>query len=699
MSLRARRRKLLALGLAAGAFAVVLALSFSPGIEHVLPWLREHWLNAVAVTALGTMLLTAATLGVPFMVRRLDRTNRQAADRAARERESMLQRVRYKWITQVLAPSLADAAQLALGLQRRPDALHLGGRVIRRPGQPPAPVPDGTSITEIFGEVSGGLLILGTPGAGKTTLLLRLADGLLHGADRDPGRPIPVVFNLASWAAEGQPLATWLAEELATSYTVPRRTASAWVAQDALALLLDGLDEVVEGRRDACAEAINVYRRDHGLVPIAVCSRTEEFEDLAVSLGLDEAVELLPPTDAQIDHYLSHLEATGTTLGDVRATLATDQDLQELLRSPLMLHVITLAYHGQPAPALHEPGSVEQRSKRLWQAYIERMFEQRPLDPECGYTPQRAAEWLGWLALRMQDRDQAEFRLGRLDSKWVPAASGQNDPPYRDWLEDIAYNAVQLDDVLQVSWKGLVGGLCLGLVLFTCWGMLLELIAWLFSRARLPLLSWLPVFTPAWLGSGLAVALALGVVGGLGLGLYEGLNADLDKEPTSPSEGVRRATKYGLVAGLTTGLAAGLGTGLATGIAFGLATGLCAGLAVGMVAALVAGLICGGAASLHHYVIRTQLTRAGVAPRQYESFLEAMAERLLLRRSGSAYLFIHRLLREYLAARLNDKDHDNGLVSEQHKPLRRVWRLHFLRRRWSHRKHAARGLRLWRLFK
>ena len=58
----------------------------------------------------------------------------------------------------------------------------------------------------------------------------------------------------------------------------------------------------------------------------------------------------------------------------------------------------------------------------------------------------------------------------------------------------------------------------------------------------------------------------------------------------------------------------------------------------------------GGAACLQHYTVRALLVRQGMAPWQYGSFLEAMAQRLLLRRSGGAYLFIHRLLGDYLAA-------------------------------------------------
>ena len=45
------------------------------------------------------------------------------------------------------------------------------------------------------------------------------------------------------------------------------------------------------------------------------------------------------------------------------------------------------------------------------------------------------------------------------------------------------------------------------------------------------------------------------------------------------------------------------------------------------------------------------MVHEGIAPWRYRSFLDAMADRLLLRQSGSAYLFIHRLLRDHCAGR------------------------------------------------
>src|SRR4051794_16357928 len=125
----------------------------------------------------------------------------------------------------------------------------------------------------IFDELGQALLILGAPGAGKTTLLLELARDLLDRAERDPAHLIPVVFHLSSWAVRRRPLADWLVDELAERYYVPRKQAQAWINAEQVLPLLDGLDEVAPDHRAACVEAINTFRHQHGLVPLAVCSR------------------------------------------------------------------------------------------------------------------------------------------------------------------------------------------------------------------------------------------------------------------------------------------------------------------------------------------------------------------------------------------------------------------------------------------
>jgi hypothetical protein len=746
----------------------------------ILHWAKANWLSTAA---LGTAAAVAGVLA-PFLIRWLDRrspTQPAAKARDAQQRAVMLRRVRYKWITGFLEPSLARAARLVLGLERRPDLLDLGARTILRPGHPPESLPPGTSIGEVFDEVGGGLLILGAPGAGKTSMLLQLCNELLDGAERDLNQPIPVVLNLASWARQRSLLSAWLVDELARSYQVPRRIATQWVEQDALALLLDGLDEVAEAHRAACAEAVNAWRQEHGLVPVVVCCRTQELQALGARLRLEEAVELQPPSDAEIDRYLGYLEATGTPIGDVRATLASDQELQQLLRSPLLLHVVALAYHGRAAKALYAPGTLQQRQAWLWEAYIARMFEQRPLDSRCGYTDQRALDWLAWLARALRDRDQTEFHLHRLAPEWLPTPTQQQRARLATWLLAGVLTGLVFGPVCGLIATGfglvfgladglvfgLVGGLALGLVGGLVFGLAggltfdvdsAEEVRWSLSNLRAALTrgptfglrgerattnmqrsapnaplatafglatglfaglsvglfaglaaglagglatglgAWLaaalvfglaggltvtvePAEQVRWswsklqaglaralvagLGSGLVFGLAFGWAGGptaglvfgpvCGLvvgtvgGLVSGLDSGLRGERAVPNEGIRRSAQHAAAVGPAAGLSAGLSAGLAAGVASGLATGLSVGLAFGLGFGLTVALVFGGAACLQHYVVRAWLVRERIAPWQYGLFLEAMAQRLLLRRSGSAYLFAHRLLRDHLS--------------------------------------------------
>ena len=178
--------------------------------------------------------------------------------REKRNRQSMLELVSNSWVKGVLEQSLHDEVLIELGLEERRDAvLNRQGMKLQRPGHPNRQLPPGTKVIDVFDEMGQTLLILGEPGSGKTTLLLELARDTIARAEEDPKRPIPVVFNLASWTDAKQPIADWLVDELKTKYYTPKKIASDWIENDDLLLLLDGLDEVLPERREACARVIN----------------------------------------------------------------------------------------------------------------------------------------------------------------------------------------------------------------------------------------------------------------------------------------------------------------------------------------------------------------------------------------------------------------------------------------------------------
>jgi len=56
-------------------------------------------------------------------------------------------------------------------------------------------------------------------------------------------------------------------------------------------------------------------------------------------------------------------------------------------------------------------------------------------------------------------------------------------------------------------------------------------------------------------------------------------------------------------------------------------------------------------ACLKHGVLRLWLIHNGSTPWNYVRFLDYAADRILLRKVGGGYMFIHRMLLEYFAAR------------------------------------------------
>lgn len=167
--------------------------------------------------------------------------------------------------------------------------------------------------------------------------------------DEDAIQPMPIVFNLSLWALRRRSLAVWLIDELNERYDVPRHIGQAWVETDQVLPLLDGLDEVKAEERTAGVDAINAFRRTHGLVGMVVCSRSDDYAALTHQLKLQGAVGIQPLTPAQVGTYLAQ---AGEHLAGLRVAVAQDAVLQELAHTPLLLTIMTLAYQGVPVAAL-----------------------------------------------------------------------------------------------------------------------------------------------------------------------------------------------------------------------------------------------------------------------------------------------------------------------------------------------------------
>ena len=396
--------------------------------------------------------------------------NRPASkiEREYQNRKALLDKVRNFWIKGVLEKSLYNQVAVDLNLEKRLDAVacpfELDWSTLERKSekqsekhQSPSPeklaftekwdlqpseqlsnlasnmhkdkdtsqtnlnrfrkrLPAGTKVIELFNQLGEGgtLLILGEPGGGKTITLLGLAKELIKQAEQDEKQAIPVVLNLSSWR-QNQTIAEWLVQELQEKYQVPRNLGKTWVVDERLLLLLDGLDEVFSDIQNACVSALNSFVQGHGRTRIVVCSRLKDYGVLSNTLKLQIAIFIEALTAEQVDHYLAK---TGEQLEGIREAIQANSMLQELVTSPLMLSILTLAYQGASAQDLPQINSKREYLQSLFDAYIERMFYRRQSIP-IKYSREESQRWLSWLSQRMLQESQSIFSIERMQPIWL----------------------------------------------------------------------------------------------------------------------------------------------------------------------------------------------------------------------------------------------------------------------------------------
>ncbi|CAN1210833.1 hypothetical protein TUMEXPCC7403_11585 [Tumidithrix helvetica PCC 7403] len=332
-----------------------------------------------------------------------------------RDRQIMLNKVRNFWIEGVLETSIHDKALIELGLQTRLDAIaHPWQMDWATSEEARKPLPTGTKAINQFDRLGTGrtLLILGDPGAGKTTTLLEITRELIVRAQHDSNLAMPIVFNLSSWQ-DKQSLADWMVMELNTKYQVPKKIGKAWVSEQQILPMLDGLDEVSVERRNACVEAINRYHGDYVQTEIVVCSRMKDYEALAQRLQFQGAIFIQPLEEAQVFEYFDRL---GTELEGVREMLTTDAKLLELAKTPLMANIMAIAYRGMSVTDLIKMSLSEDHVQHLFDTYIDRMLRRRP---DKRYSPSKVKKWLGFLARQLKNESQTVFLIEKIQPSWL----------------------------------------------------------------------------------------------------------------------------------------------------------------------------------------------------------------------------------------------------------------------------------------
>jgi len=571
-----------------------------------------------------------------------------------RNSQILLNKVKNYWVKGVLETSLHGKVLIELGLEERKNAVNRPwGLLWSDLENPEQELPPGTRIIDKFDELGAGrtLLILGEPGSGKTTTLLELARDLINRTEADLTQPIPVVFNLSSWEGKRQAIADWLVLELHTKYQVSQQIGKAWIQEQRLLLLLDGLDEVSREIREDCVDALNKFCQEYGQTEIVVCSRIRDYEALSSQLKFQAAIYLQPLSLEQIQEYLKN---AGSGLAAVRKALESDVKLQEFSRSPLILSIISLAYQGISIEELPIRSNVELR-EHLFNAYIERMFKRRSVN--IPYSQEKVKKWLTWLAKQMVRESETVFLIERMQPYWLQRK-----------INNIAYIITLLMIILLLFWN-LFNKVLLSYEILILLGFCF-LYFWRFFGFKtihtVSSLRWLGKYTISRVIIGITLGLISGLLFsffrhnvryinqishtiirgamaglslGLILGIVRGMTGPGIEEVTVPNQGIWQSTKNAFIFGLASAIVMSLAAKLLDWyfIAWG-QYGLIFGLAVG-----------GGEACVKHFILRVILYFNGYIPWNYTRFLDYATQLIFLQKVGGGYIFIHRLLLEHFA--------------------------------------------------
>lgn len=166
------------------------------------------------------------------------------------------------------------------------------------------------------------------------------------------------------------------------------------------------------------------------------------------------------------------------------------------------------------------------------------------------------------------------------------------------------------------------------------------------------------------LGFGLGIASLYWLI----VGLFQSASSVFfdENQRILPNQGIRRslsnALRFGLFSSIISfvifGLASELSRLVGDQLGFGFSNdlniylngGLTYGLDDGLVLGGIAALYMGGLAWFQHWLLRFHLESEGAISSRYVHVLDEAAQRILLRKSGGGYRFLHDLFRDYLAS-------------------------------------------------
>jgi DNA polymerase III delta prime subunit len=512
-------------------------------------------------------------------------------------------------------------------------------REIRLPDRPVYLLSNQDSLKTVL-EDSRQLLILGVAGSGKTTWMLDLARELLEEAERDPNKPIPVLFNLRTLDPKTK-IEDWLAHELKAKYGIHLSLGHHWISQQVIFPFLDGLNELKPDYQKLCLQRLKAWISPK--TQVVICSRTEEYPQYWAELSLRGTVVLQPLRLQQVYTYLDHTQATG-----LEPILQKNPSFLEWSKTPFYLCLLVLLFKaGIPL----QEWSQQATSQQLIEAYVHNLFTS---NQNRKLKPHQLDQWLSWLAVyleeastfRLMDPIQSHYLskqmqrrhhfvsigLGGILGGILGISGGGFGGVLLGTLSGLGV-AFKIDTYKLpglLPWEGLVDGVVFGLISGATWGIISTGIGlWVDG----------PIF-----------GLVMGVNTGVILGVLSGVVFSLSGSPMlqflhkvwqHPTRPFSQQTFFSslLIAGVV-------------GFVGGLLGGVKAGLFIGAFLGLLYGIWSGGASILRQISLHLLLYAQGRIPWNYAIFLGEGLRLKLLHQIRGRVMFAHPLVQRYFRQKM-----------------------------------------------
>lgn len=620
-----------------------------------------------------------------------------------RWRQVLLSKVKENWIKGVLEKSLFTEVLFEQKIKHRPDAVEDPFSGFEEFAIESDKSFEFIQVSDIFEGMGAGrtLLILGEPGTGKTVSLLKLAERLIKKTEEDLSLPIPVVFNLSSWAIKRKSIADWLVEELWDKYKFPKALSKQWIEQEELILLLDGLDEVKAEYRNDCVKALNKFLNKHGITETVVCCRVQDYEVLSEQLSLRNAICIQPLSSEYINWYLDDI---GEPLLALKQLLQRDKELEEFARTPLIFNVMSIVYQNYSLEKLEEEMSVkEKRYERLFNSYIQQMFKRKKSSLSKKDYKNKTIHYLAWLAKLLKKEEQIIFFIEKMQSSLLLS--------YGNKIKYIIINLIFMLIIVGITqififWIStiLIGGfdffleLLIGIlstilmIFFTITIeiskkiILFEEIIWSWKKAKSKIyfalgnqymimvktlavtlgviVLWGLFQSYYWyifmsvilstIGNMISYLLVL-IVLILSVGLIQGIEIKEVSKRTYPNQGIWSSLRNSIKMTLIGCFIAVPNLILFLSICIEWPTygfsneKLIVGLLYGLIIGVYFGIHQGFYTAIQHFNLRRILYTKGDIPWNYSKFLDYTTESLFTQKVGGGFIFIHRMLMEHFA--------------------------------------------------